>query len=156
MAEEGEPAMVTVPEGHSVTVLSLSPAPTIAPTDFGVVVVDFGPTDGPTTATVLERAAALPAEATILWIVQAAVVGGWASSAADHRAAFVQALSARQAARPGSQVIVLGTHDGDDAVLAAARQIGVGVHRPHEDGAALVAVRKPDGSVTIGMPGPPA
>lgn len=144
---------VRVPPGHKVVVIHPSPSAQIGLTESKLVILDFG-TSGDwreMLSKVDEGLSHGPFPASVA-ILQTAFLASL--DAAGELSAFVASWqSARE--RGWNAVWALpGEASARVEVVELLKKAGFGVHGSADDGACLVEVHKPDGTITIGMPGP--
>jgi hypothetical protein len=136
-----------------VVVIGPAPKPFLARAQSGIWILNFG--DGSDLARALDAVGEFVGRATkqsVIWIIQAEFLA--AVSDIDGFLARVRAIVAESADKVGhAAVFVKGAAERID-VMAAFKQIGMGVHHSAPDGACFVEVHRPDG-IVVGMPGKP-
>ncbi|HEV2668400.1 MAG TPA: hypothetical protein VG324_26015 [Blastocatellia bacterium] len=144
---------VQVPPGHKVVVIHPSPKAQIGLTESKLVILDFG-TSGDWQTMLADIEAGLssgtfPSTVTILQLPMIERL-----DAAGELSAFIARWqSARQSGWNAVWVLPNEASTRND-VVDLLKNAGFGAHGSAEDGACFVEVHKPDGTITIGMPGP--
>jgi len=147
------PAMVTVPEGQKVVVVRAAPRENIGMLESGLLVVDFGAAGSwkNLTSAIEKRAKQgdLPSLIVILQLTMIAEL----KARGELDAFFDFWARAHSTGARAVWVLPLGAKS-DQQVVALIKKAGFTAHASADDGACFVEVHKPDGSITIGMPGP--
>ena len=143
---------VTIPEGHQIVVVHPSDRPCMGQLQCGILVVDYG--NGEDWQLVHLQLDGLWAErtATTLVVLQNGMIE------ILHRSGQFTTFFSDWKRRADSEistlwVLPLSAAENMNAI-AEIRGIGCAVHASAPDGACFVEVHKPDGSITVGMPGP--
>jgi hypothetical protein len=142
---------IKIPEGHKVVVIGPSPKPFLARAQSGVWILNFG--DGTDLTRALDDVDAFVGKAgqhNIVWIFQAEFLA--ALRDVDGFLARVSAIAAASRGKVGHTAVFANEAARHTAIMAAFRQIGLGVHYSAPDGACFVEVHRPDG-IVVGMPG---
>ncbi len=143
---------VAIPEGHQIIVVHPSDIARIGQLQCGILVVDYG-NDGDWNSINLKLDELWPGRTTsTLVVLQKGLIESLRRS--NQVTTFFSDWK-RRASSKMSTLWVLPLKAAEDAdVIAEIHGIGCGVHASAPDGACFVEVHKPDGSITIGMPGP--
>jgi hypothetical protein len=143
---------VTIPEGHQIIVVHPSDVARIGQLQCGILVVDYG-NDGDWNSINLKLDEVWPGRTTsTLVVLQKGLIESLRRS--NQITTFFSDWK-RRASSKMSTLWVLPLKAAEDAnVIAEIHEIGCSVHASAPDGACFVEVHKPDGSITIGMPGP--
>ncbi|HEX8284138.1 MAG TPA: hypothetical protein VF588_12320 [Pyrinomonadaceae bacterium] len=147
------PDHVTVPPGHKVVIIHPSTQPQVIPLESNFLVLDFGlASDWQTLVSDFDERLSLTEVRPVVAILQGAMLDRL-RAAGDLRDFAAAWHGLRERGWQAVWVLPLEAAGQTDAVelLKAA---GFGVHGSAEDGACFVEVHKPDGTITIGMPGP--
>jgi len=140
-----------VPEGHKVVVIGPSPKPSLARAESGTWILNFG--DGKDLGRALDALEEFVGRAnrqSVIWIVQAEFLA--AIRDVEGFFARVRTIVANSKGKVGHCAVFAREAAQRIDVMAALKQIGVGVHYSAPDGACFVEVHRPDG-IVVGMPG---
>lgn len=143
---------VTIPEGHQIIVVHPSDVARIGQLQCGILVVDYG-NDGDWNSINMKLDEICPGRTTsTLVVLQKGLIESLRRS--NQVTTFFSDWK-RRASSEISTLWVLPLKAAEHAdVIAEIHGIGCAAHASAPDGACFVEVHKPDGAITIGMPGP--
>jgi len=142
---------IKVPEGHKVVVIGPSPNPFLARAESGIWILNCGDGKDLTRALdALEDFVGRANEQSVIWIIQAAYLA--AVGDVDGFLARIRAIVAASKGRVGHCAVFANEAAQRIDIMAALKQMGLGVHYSAPDGACFVEVHRPEG-IVVGMPG---
>jgi hypothetical protein len=142
---------IKVPEGHKVVVIGPSPKPFLARAESGVWILNLG--DGKDLGRALDALDEFVGRAdkqTVIWIIQAEFLG--ALRDVEAFLARIRSIVAASKGKVGHGAVFAKEAGQRLDVMAALKQMGIGVHYSAPDGACVVEIHRPDG-IVVGMPG---
>src|SRR5262245_21340554 len=142
---------VKVPEGHKVVAIGPSPKPFLARAESGTWILNFG--DGKDLVRALDELAEFVGcvnNQSVIWIVQAEFLA--ALPDVDGFLARLRTIVANSKDKVRHLAVFAKEAAQRVDVMAAFKQLGIGVHYSAPDGACFVEVHRPDG-IVVGMPG---
>ena len=143
---------VVVPPGHKVIVIKPTAVAHVAVAPSGALVVDYGKNGNWQYTNSQFEAAHAKRAASAVVILQREMIDKL--SQANELGQFIAYWKAAKE-KGVSAVWVLPLRASEQSsVINSIQGAGYGVHASAPDGACFVEVHKPDGSITVGMPGP--
>ena len=145
--------MPVVPPGHRVVVIKPSPQPFFAPAESGPMILNFGAVEYvPSGLKMLaDFASSVKEQQSVVWLMPTNILPAF-----DDSPALLAQIASLVAATPHVSHLAVFPDVSPllERVMESFRSVGVNTQRGAPDGSCYVEVHYPDGSITVGIPGP--